>query len=256
MSSSLRCSTSPASACSAPSRSLPPRRRGWRSSPTRCRSGRCFWRGRSSASGRAACKRSRSACAPSGWPMLIYPLAGNGVPLGIILALATGVSWAAGTVYLKWARIEADPMGVASWQMTIAFVVLAACMFMVEGRLGLGGMHADGAVRHRLDRHASATALPMRCGSRSCGGCPAVTASLGVLGGPGDRRRRFVSDPRRGADRHRHHRLRIDLCRIGLRACSAPAPHAGRRLRLDLLPPVRRRAPSSRFADRRAHRSR
>ncbi len=40
--------------------------------------------------------------------------------------LSTGVCWAAGTVYLKWARIQADPMGVASWQVTIAFIVIAA----------------------------------------------------------------------------------------------------------------------------------
>ncbi len=59
----------------------------------------------------------------TGLAILIYPLTGSGVPLGLVLALAVGLSWAAGTVYVKWAHIEVDPMALASWQMTIAFVV-------------------------------------------------------------------------------------------------------------------------------------
>src|ERR1700676_5495189 len=61
----------------------------------------------------------------AGLAILIYPLTATAIPPGIWLALITGVSWAAGTVYMKWARIQADPMGVASWQVTIAFVVVA-----------------------------------------------------------------------------------------------------------------------------------
>lgn len=76
-----------------------------------------------------------------GIAILIYPLATNGIPLGIILALGTGVSWAAGTVYLKWASIPADPMGVASWQTTIAFVIIGGCMLVFEGGLRLGAAH-------------------------------------------------------------------------------------------------------------------
>lgn len=118
-----------------------------------------------------------------GLAVLIYPLAGKGVPLGIILALATGVSWAAGTVYVKWARIKADAMGVASWQLTVAFVVLAACAFAVEGPFGLGGMHADGLaaiVWTGMLGNGVAYALWFTVVRR----VPAVTASLGVLGSP------------------------------------------------------------------------
>ena len=53
------------------------------------------------------------------------------------VAMATGVSWSAGTVYLQRAGIDADLMGVASWQITIAFVVIAASMMLFEGRLEL-----------------------------------------------------------------------------------------------------------------------
>jgi drug/metabolite transporter (DMT)-like permease len=84
------------------------------------------------------------ALCAAGLAILIYPLAGNGLPLGIVLAGLTGFSWAAGTVYLKWARVEADAMGVASWQMTIAFVVMTAFMFVFEGPPDVSGARTDG----------------------------------------------------------------------------------------------------------------
>jgi drug/metabolite transporter (DMT)-like permease len=84
------------------------------------------------------------ALCAAGLAILIYPLTGNGLPLGIALAALTGLSWAAGTVYLKWARLEADPMGVASWQMTIAFVVITAFMFAFEGCPDVSHARTDG----------------------------------------------------------------------------------------------------------------
>src|SRR2546430_15644709 len=45
-----------------------------------------------------------------GLTVLAYPLIGSSDLIGLVLALATAVSWAAGTVYLKWAQIDADPM--------------------------------------------------------------------------------------------------------------------------------------------------
>jgi drug/metabolite transporter (DMT)-like permease len=80
----------------------------------------------------------------AGIAILIYPLAAAGIPPGILLGLGIGVTWGAGTVYLKWAHIEADPMGVASWQMTIAFVVIAACLLLFDGRLNLEAAHPGG----------------------------------------------------------------------------------------------------------------
>src|SRR5262245_25849413 len=46
----------------------------------------------------------------AGMSILIAPLAGLGIPVGILLAVAAAMSWAAGTVYLKWAKLEGDPM--------------------------------------------------------------------------------------------------------------------------------------------------
>lgn len=118
-----------------------------------------------------------------GLAVLVYPLATTGIPLGITLALAIGVSWAAGTVYLKWAHIQADPMGVASWQMTIAFVVIAVATFAVDGRLDFSAAHADGIsaiVWTGVVGNGIAYALWFPAMRR----LPAIAASLGVLSVP------------------------------------------------------------------------
>jgi drug/metabolite transporter (DMT)-like permease len=118
-----------------------------------------------------------------GLTVLIYPLATSGIPLGLLLALAAGLSWAAGTVYLKWARIDADPVSVASWQLIVAFVVFAVSVFPFEGGLQLGAATA---------RSLLATAFVGVAGGGIAYGLwfaivprlPAVTSSLAVLGSP------------------------------------------------------------------------
>jgi drug/metabolite transporter (DMT)-like permease len=118
-----------------------------------------------------------------GLAVLVYPLAGNGLPLGIILAALTAVSWAAGTVYLKWAHIDADVMGVASWQMTIAFVVITAFMFVFEGHLDVSGARTDGwlgIVWAGVIGNGVAYALWFPAARR----LSAVAASVGVLAVP------------------------------------------------------------------------
>jgi len=45
------------------------------------------------------------------------------------------VRWAAGTVYLKWARLDGDPFAITFWQLAFALLVIAACLPMVEGSL-------------------------------------------------------------------------------------------------------------------------
>ncbi len=118
-----------------------------------------------------------------GLSILIYPLTGSGVPLGLLLALGVGVSWAAGTVYVKWAHIDLDPMALASWQMTIAFISLTASMYLVDGHLVLHGLTAGGAFATAwtgVVGNGVAYALWFPAMKR----LPAVTASLGVLAVP------------------------------------------------------------------------
>jgi drug/metabolite transporter (DMT)-like permease len=117
-----------------------------------------------------------------GLAVLIYPLAVNGIPLGVLFALAVGVCWAGGTVYLKWAQIDADQMGVGSWQMTIAAVILVVATLLFDGR-HFSGAHLDGYLATAwtgIAGNGVAYALWFTIIKR----LPAVTASLGVLTSP------------------------------------------------------------------------
>jgi len=119
----------------------------------------------------------------TGLAILIYPLTANGVPRGIVFALAVGVCWAGGTVYLKWAQIEADQMGVGSWQMTFAAVILVAAMLLFDGPPHFRSAHLDPLLATAWTGIASngiAYALWFTIIRR----LPAVTASLGVLTSP------------------------------------------------------------------------
>jgi drug/metabolite transporter (DMT)-like permease len=115
--------------------------------------------------------------------VLIYPLAKGGVPLGLLLALAAGAMWGAGTVYIKWAQLELDPLGATFWQLVIAFGAIAACLIAVDGRLNLDHAHADGmlaAAFTGIFGSGVAYATWLQILRR----LPAATASLGALGIP------------------------------------------------------------------------
>jgi drug/metabolite transporter (DMT)-like permease len=119
----------------------------------------------------------------AGLAILIYPLTTNGIPIGIVLALLTGLSWAAGTVYLKWVRIEADPMAAAFWQLVIAFGVIVLCMLVVEGHLELGNAHAP-ALWATVFTGIFGNGLAYGLWFSIIRRLSATTASLGVLGSP------------------------------------------------------------------------
>ena len=118
-----------------------------------------------------------------GLVVLIAPLATRGVPLGLLLAVAAGACWGAGTVYVKWARLDMDSLALAFWQLVIAFVMIAAALLLFDGRLDLD--HADA-------RSLLATAFSGIVGSGIAYALwfaivrrlSAATASLGALGIP------------------------------------------------------------------------
>jgi drug/metabolite transporter (DMT)-like permease len=118
-----------------------------------------------------------------GLAVLVRPLAVDHVPIGLALAVASGFSWAAGTVYLKWARIAGDPMGMAVWQLVIGLAVVIACLFVFEGRLHLENAHPDALLSLAfvgIVGNGVAYALWFAVVPR----LPAVTSSLGILGAP------------------------------------------------------------------------
>lgn len=119
----------------------------------------------------------------AGLTVLVYPLAHSGIPTGILLAIGAGVSWAAGTIYLKWARFSGDPIGIAAWQVAFGFVIMAACVLLFEGvphfwptsGAALFGVIFTGAVGSGI-----AYLLWFEVVQR----LPAMTASLAVLSVP------------------------------------------------------------------------
>jgi drug/metabolite transporter (DMT)-like permease len=68
-----------------------------------------------------------------GLAVLIHPLMTLGVPLGLVLALASALSWAAGTLYVKWARIGGNLIAITAWQLLVSFVVVVGLLPMFEG---------------------------------------------------------------------------------------------------------------------------
>jgi drug/metabolite transporter (DMT)-like permease len=119
----------------------------------------------------------------AGMTVLIAPLARAGIPLGLLLALATAASWAAGTVYLKWARIDADPVAVAAWQVTVGFLVIVAMLPLVEGGLHLTQAHLP-AVCGMVLTGLVGSGFAYFLWFKIVGRLPAMTASLGILSVP------------------------------------------------------------------------
>jgi drug/metabolite transporter (DMT)-like permease len=119
----------------------------------------------------------------AGMAVLIAPLAGAGLPIRLLLALGTGVSWAAGTVYLKWARIDADPVVVAAWQLVTGFLVVVIALPFVEGGLHLAQAHLP-AVFGMVFTGWVGSGLAYFLWFKIVGRLPAMTASLGILSVP------------------------------------------------------------------------
>jgi drug/metabolite transporter (DMT)-like permease len=118
-----------------------------------------------------------------GLAVLIYPLIGSGDLVGVAIALGTAICWAAGTVYLKWARVEADPVAIAAWQLVVAFVMVVIGLPFVEGGLHLWPLHARSLVAMVFSAVVG-SALAYILWFEIVRRLPATTAALGVLTAP------------------------------------------------------------------------
>jgi drug/metabolite transporter (DMT)-like permease len=68
-----------------------------------------------------------------GLSVLIWPLFAGGPPLGVFFAFGCAFGWTIATVYLKWARIEVDPLINAAWQLVFGTALLSFGMLIFEG---------------------------------------------------------------------------------------------------------------------------
>jgi len=117
----------------------------------------------------------------AGLAILAWPLAASGrLTIGVLEALAAGLSWAIGTVYLKWARIAADPLALAAWQLAIGAVAIGLGLAIFDGVPQLGPLSP--AVAAALAYHALlGIALAYFLWFEVVGRQPASIASLGTL---------------------------------------------------------------------------
>jgi len=118
-----------------------------------------------------------------GLVVLIVPVAAKGVPLGLLFAVAAGASWGAGTVYVKWARLDVDPLALAFWQLVIAFVIIAASLLIFDGRLDLDRAHA-GSLLATAFAGVVGSGIAYAMWFAIVRRLSAATASLGALGIP------------------------------------------------------------------------
>jgi len=119
----------------------------------------------------------------AGMGILIWPLAQQSTLIGLLIAVSIAVSWAAGTVYIKWARLTGDPVVNAAWQVFVAFVLVTISLPFAEGSLHLTQAHGlaiFGLIWSGLVGSGFAYFLWFGIVRR----VSAMTASLGVLSAP------------------------------------------------------------------------
>jgi drug/metabolite transporter (DMT)-like permease len=119
----------------------------------------------------------------SGLAVLIYPVLGAGAPHSLLLAIGCALSWAGGTVYVKWAQIRGDLFAITAWQLVICTVMTAIGFLWVIGvpsfaPVGIATM--VGAAYSGIVGMAVAYILWFHI----VGQVPAATAALGSLSVP------------------------------------------------------------------------
>jgi len=119
----------------------------------------------------------------TGMSVLIYPLATLGIPTGILLAVGAAIGWAAGTIYLKWAKIDGDPMAAALWQLLIGVIVIGALLPIVEGSLHLKQAHW-GAILAMIFSGVIGSGISYFLWFDIVRRLPATVAALGILSSP------------------------------------------------------------------------
>lgn len=72
------------------------------------------------------------ALCAAGLSILVYPLIGTSDPASLLLALGCALSWASGTVYLKWSRLQGDPIVIVAWQTPLSLLIVGFGVLLFE----------------------------------------------------------------------------------------------------------------------------
>jgi drug/metabolite transporter (DMT)-like permease len=115
--------------------------------------------------------------------VLIYPVIGSVALIGLLLSLASAVTWAVGTIYLKLVRIPGDVVANTAWQIAIAAVVLLACTLAFQGMPTFEPVPAAALIAVIFNGLVG-SAVSYFLWYHIVGHLPAATASLGSLASP------------------------------------------------------------------------
>lgn len=120
------------------------------------------------------------ALCAAGLTVLIWPLARDGIALSAIYSLGCALVWAAGTVYMKRAAVDAEPLSLAAWQLLFGWSLVAIGTMIVEGLPHVGSLQPQtimALVYNGVIGFGLAYSLWFAIVER----LPAITASLGSL---------------------------------------------------------------------------
>ena len=67
-----------------------------------------------------------------GLTVLLIPLMQAGISYGAFAAIGAAISWAIGTVFLKWAKVKASPLAIAVWQVLAGAMASGVILFAVN----------------------------------------------------------------------------------------------------------------------------
>jgi drug/metabolite transporter (DMT)-like permease len=118
----------------------------------------------------------------AGLTVLVYPVAEQSV-VGLLLALCCSFSWAAGTIYMKWARIPGDLLTITAWQVALGAVVFCAGYLIFDGMPTFAPVSLPAALGV-LYNGLLGTGFAYILWFAIIGRLPTATASLGALATP------------------------------------------------------------------------
>ncbi|MGA7485767.1 MAG: DMT family transporter [Xanthobacteraceae bacterium] len=119
----------------------------------------------------------------AGLTVLIYPVAAAQSAAGLLLALGCALSWAAGTIYMKWARIPGDLLSITAWQIAFGAVVLVAGLLLFQPMPASAAVSVP-AILAIIYNGLVGTGLAYILWFAIIARLPTATASLGTLATP------------------------------------------------------------------------
>ncbi|MEW6453992.1 MAG: DMT family transporter [Pseudomonadota bacterium] len=120
-----------------------------------------------------------------GLVVLVYPVweASLSEPIGLLLAMGCALSWAAGTIYMKWAKIKGDLLAITFWQIVVGAVVFAIGVLIFRSPITIEPLHLR-TVLAVLFAGTLGTGVAYFIWFNIIGRLPTATASLGSLANP------------------------------------------------------------------------